>query len=46
MKTFNYRGRNVEGALINGVIQAASVEAAADQLFAVAGLRRSKLSLK
>jgi MSHA biogenesis protein MshG len=32
MKNFVYRGRNIEGTLINGVIQAASVGAAADQL--------------
>jgi MSHA biogenesis protein MshG len=43
MKTFNYRGRNVEGALINGVIQAASVEAAADQLF---GSRITPIEIK
>ena len=33
MKNYAYRGRNVDGALVNGLIQAASVEAAADQLF-------------
>ena len=43
MKTFNYRGRNVEGALINGVIQAASVEAAAEQLF---GSRITPIEIK
>ena len=43
MKTFNYRGRNVEGALINGVVQAASVEAAADQLF---GSRITPIEIK
>ncbi len=32
MKSFTYRGRNLDGALINGVIQAASTSAAADQL--------------
>lgn len=32
MKSFSYRGRSLDGALINGVIQAASTSAAADQL--------------
>ena len=43
MKSYAYRGRNLEGALINGVIQAASVEAAADQLF---GSRITPIEIK
>ena len=50
MKNFVYRGRNIAGTLINGVIQAASVGAAADQLQGPAlqdeGKRSQRTSLR